>query len=97
MAQPIVDSGPLDLLAEVVFSARHEQARSVGDALLRRSRVALLAAREVAGEDRLVARRVAKAMAAELGWDDAQVEVEVDRFVEEAAAEGIVADGAVTA
>ncbi|MSX11839.1 MAG: FAD-dependent oxidoreductase, partial [Actinobacteria bacterium] len=35
-AQPIVDDGPTDLLAEVVFAARHEQARSVGDALLRR-------------------------------------------------------------
>ena len=91
LAQPIVESGPLDLLAEVVFSARHEQARSVGDALLRRSRVALLAASEVAGEDRLVARRVAQAMATELGWDAARVDAEVDGFLDEAEAEGIVA------
>ncbi|MDP5033943.1 MAG: glycerol-3-phosphate dehydrogenase/oxidase [Solirubrobacteraceae bacterium] len=97
LAQPIVAAGPTDLLAEVVFAARHEQARSVGDALLRRSRVALLAAREVTGDDDEVARRVANAMAGELGWDDARVEAEVDAFSAEAAAEGIVANVAPTA
>lgn len=97
LAQPIVTSGPTDLLAEVVFAARHEQARSVGDALLRRSRVALLAAREVTGDDDAVARRVANAMAGELGWDEARVEAEVDAFNAEAAAEGIVANVAPTA
>ena len=97
LAQPIVASGPTDLLAEVVFAARHEQARSVGDALLRRSRVALLAAREVTGDDDAVARRVANAMASELGWDEARVEAEVDAFSAEAAAEGIVANVAPTA
>jgi glycerol-3-phosphate dehydrogenase len=97
LAQPIVASGPTDLLAEVVFAARHEQARSVGDALLRRSRVALLAAREVTGDDDAVARRVANAMAGELGWDEARVEAEVDAFSAEAAAEGIVANVAPTA
>ena len=97
LAQPIVAAGPTDLLAEVVYAARHEQARSVGDALLRRSRVALLAAREVTGDDDAVARRVANAMAGELGWDEARVEAEVDAFGAEAAAEGIVANVAPTA
>lgn len=97
LAQPIVAFGPTDLLAEVVFAARHEQARSVGDALLRRSRVALLAAREVTGDDDAVARRVANAMAGELGWDEARVEAEVAAFSAEAAAEGIVANVAPTA
>ena len=96
-AQPIVDDGPTDLLAEVVFAARHEQARSVGDALLRRSRVALLAARDVTGDNQVVARRAAQAMAGELGWDDARVEREVENFSTEAAAEGIVANVAPTA
>ena len=97
LAQPIVAGGPTDLLAEVVFAARHEQARSVGDALLRRSRVALLAAREVTGDDDAVARRAAMAMAGELGWDEARVEAEVAAFSAEAAAEGIVANVAPTA
>ena len=96
-AQPIVDDGPTDLLAEVVFAARHEQARSVGDALLRRSRVALLAARDVTGDNQVVARRAAQAMAGELGWDDARVEREVENFSAEAAAEGIVANVAPSA
>jgi glycerol-3-phosphate dehydrogenase len=97
LAQPIVVGGPTDLLAEVVFAARNEQARSVGDALLRRSRVALLAAREVTGEDDAVARRVAQAMATELDWDEARIEAEVESFSAEAAAEGIVANVAPTA
>ncbi|MSX02703.1 MAG: FAD-dependent oxidoreductase, partial [Actinobacteria bacterium] len=97
LAQPIVAGGPLDLLAEAVFAARHEQARSVGDALLRRSRVALLAAREVSEDDGVVAKRVAKAMAGELGWDDAQVDAQVQDFLAEAAAEGIVAHEGSTA
>ncbi|MBJ7243889.1 MAG: glycerol-3-phosphate dehydrogenase/oxidase [Solirubrobacteraceae bacterium] len=97
LAQPIVADGPTDLLAEVVFAARHEQARSVGDALLRRSRVALLAAREVTADDDAVARRAAQAMAGELGWDEARVEAEVANFSAEAAAEGIVANVAPTA
>ena len=35
-----------DLLAEVVYAARREQARSLGDVLLRRTRLGLLAGRE---------------------------------------------------
>ena len=50
LAQPIVTGLP-DLLAEAALAARSEQARSIGDVLLRRTRLGLLAARE------LVARR----------------------------------------
>ncbi len=46
LAQPIVAGLP-DLLAEAPFSARNEQARSVGDVLLRRTRLGLLAARDL--------------------------------------------------
>jgi glycerol-3-phosphate dehydrogenase len=89
LAQPIVAELP-DLLAEAPFSAVHEQARSVGDVLLRRTRLGLLAARELSAPDGEIPRRVARAMAPELGWDDARVALEVDRFREEAEAEGLV-------
>ncbi len=47
LARPIVPGLP-DLLAEAALAARREQARSVGDVLLRRTRLGLLAARELA-------------------------------------------------
>ncbi|PTL55493.1 glycerol-3-phosphate dehydrogenase/oxidase [Paraconexibacter algicola] len=94
LAQPVVEGGPADLLAEVVHAARREQARSVGDVLLRRTRLGLTAAREVAALDGVTAERVARAMAPELGWDDARVAQEVSTFLAEAAAEGIVAQAA---
>jgi glycerol-3-phosphate dehydrogenase len=49
LAQPIVPGMP-DLLAEVALAARREQARGVGDVLLRRTRLWLLAARELGGD-----------------------------------------------
>jgi glycerol-3-phosphate dehydrogenase len=85
---PIVDGLP-DLLAEAPFSARHEQARSVGDVLLRRTRVGILAAPQLCAPDSEVPERVARALAPELGWDEPRVQREVQRFREEAAAEGI--------
>jgi glycerol-3-phosphate dehydrogenase len=91
LAQPVVDDGPADLLAEVVFAARREQVRSVGDALLRRTRVGLLAAREVADPSGTAARRVARALATELGWDERRIDEEARAFLEEADAEGIAA------
>jgi glycerol-3-phosphate dehydrogenase len=90
LAQPIVPGGPADLLAETVYAARHEQAISVGDALLRRTRIGLLAARGVADAQGTTARRVAVAMGAELGWDDEQVQRHALGFLDEARAEGIV-------
>ena len=86
-AQPIVAGLP-DLLAEAVLAARHEQARSLGDVLLRRTRLGLLAARDVI--DPATVRRVATALAPELGWDEARIAAEVERFRQEAEAEGIV-------
>ena len=56
LAQPIVAGLP-DLLAEVALAARHEQARSIGDVLLRRTRLGLLAARELSAERRTRAGR----------------------------------------
>ena len=81
---------PAGPLAEAVHAARHEQARSVGDALLRRTRLGLLAARR-RGADGEVASRVAGAMAPELGWDDSTAENQAQAFLDEARAEGIAA------
>jgi glycerol-3-phosphate dehydrogenase len=84
-AQPVVPGQP-DLLAEVVHAARREQARTVGDALLRRTRLGLVDARGA----RAAADRVATAMAADRGWDERAQERAADAFLEEAEAEGIV-------
>jgi glycerol-3-phosphate dehydrogenase len=89
LAQPIVEGLP-DLLAEAVFAARHEQARTVGDALLRRTRLGVLAARALCAPDSEAPLRVAHAMAPELGWGTERACAEADRFREEASAEGIL-------
>jgi glycerol-3-phosphate dehydrogenase len=78
LAQPIVPGLP-DLLAEVPFAARHEQARSVGDVLLRRTRLGLLAAGQLHADGETVAR-VARALGRELGWDQRRVAAELDRL-----------------
>jgi glycerol-3-phosphate dehydrogenase len=90
LAQPIVAGGPPDLLAEATYAARREQAVGVGDALLRRTRIALQAARDVADPEGATARRVAAAMAPALGWDESEAEVQARAFLDEARAEGIV-------
>jgi glycerol-3-phosphate dehydrogenase len=82
LAQPIVPGLP-DLLAEVVQAARNEQARSVGDVFLRRTRLGLLAARELPVE------RVADVLARELDWSRERKGEEIERFAEEAEVEGI--------
>jgi glycerol-3-phosphate dehydrogenase len=89
LAQPIVEGLP-DLLAEAPYAARSEQAQSVADVLLRRTRLGLLAARELCEPDGAAARRVAQALAPELHWDEQRIEDEVGRFLEEAAAEGLL-------
>ena len=89
LAQAIVPGHP-DIMAEVVHAAQAEQARSVGDVLLRRTRLALLASRELLSDNGGVPHRVARAMAPELGWDDARAAQEVEAFLEEADAEGVV-------
>jgi glycerol-3-phosphate dehydrogenase len=91
LAQPIVDGLP-DLLAEVVQAARREQARTVGDVLLRRTRLGLLAARDLEDASDGPVRRVAAALGSELGWDPARVAEEAQGFADEARAEGIVVE-----
>jgi glycerol-3-phosphate dehydrogenase len=92
LARPIVPALP-DVMAEVVIAARREQARSVGDVLLRRTRLGLLAARGLLGEGAESAQRVASVatvMAGELGWSEQRTTVETERFSREAELEGIL-------
>lgn len=95
LAEPIVPGRP-DLLAEAVIAARYEQARSVADVLLRRTRLGLLAARALTA-DGAAARRVASVMAPELGWDERRAEAEAEAWADAAALEGIVPGSPVTA
>jgi glycerol-3-phosphate dehydrogenase len=87
---PILEGFP-DLLAEAVHGVRHEQARGIGDVLLRRTRLGLLAAHEVLAPAPL--GRVADALAEELGWDPVRRAVEIAAFRAEAAAEGNAVQG----
>ncbi|MGD9735865.1 MAG: FAD-dependent oxidoreductase [Solirubrobacterales bacterium] len=86
LAAPIVPGRP-DLLAEVAIAARHEQARSVADVLLRRTRLGLLAAPQLRDADSV--RPVAAVLGEELGWSAAAVEAAAEAWPEAAAAEGI--------
>ena len=79
-----------DLVAEAVFAARREQVRSVADVLLRRTRLGLLDARSLCAADAEGPRRVARALGAELGWDAARVDAEVEDWHRVARAEGLV-------
>lgn len=98
LAQAIVSGSP-DLLAEVAVAARREQARSIGDVLLRRTRLGLLAARQLTGQgagapggERPAVRRVGDVLARELGWDEPRLHRELEAFAQEALAEGIAPD-----
>jgi glycerol-3-phosphate dehydrogenase len=79
-----------DIAAEAAFAVDHEQAHTVADVLLRRTRLGLLDARRLCapGADGAVA--VARAMGGLLGWDQARVEREVADWHEVARAEGLV-------
>ena len=89
LASPIVAGFP-DLLAEAAFAVRREQARGLGDVLLRRTRLGLLAARELTDEAML--RSLVDGLGGELGWDGTRRALEIERFREEASAEGIVVE-----
>ena len=70
LAQPIVADRP-DLLAEAVIAARAEQARSVADVLLRRTRLGILAAPSLRTADAV--EPIAAAIGSELGWSEERV------------------------
>jgi glycerol-3-phosphate dehydrogenase len=86
LAAPIVPGRP-DLLAEVTIAARREQARSVADDLLRRTRLGILAAPQL--REAAAVRPVAELLGAELGWSRRQVKREAEAWREAAAREGV--------
>ena len=86
LAQPILAGHP-DLLAEVVVAARSEQARSVADVLMRRSRLGLVAASELRGDEPV--RAVAELLGGELGWSPARITREIAAWRETVEAEGL--------
>jgi glycerol-3-phosphate dehydrogenase len=86
LAEPIVPGHP-DLLAEVVIAARLEQARSVADVLLRRTRLGLVAAPELRDPKPTLA--VAELLGGELGWSDSRVRAEQEKWTGVAEAEGL--------
>jgi glycerol-3-phosphate dehydrogenase len=77
LAVPIVPGRP-DLLAEVAIAARLEQARSVADVLLRRTRLGLLAAPQLREPE--PARAVARVLGEKLGWSRRRVKREADAW-----------------
>ena len=87
LARPIVDGFP-DLLAEAVQAVRVEQARGIADVLFRRTRLALLAGGELV-RDSASLRELTAVLGDELGWDGARRAAETERFLAEAAAEGL--------
>jgi glycerol-3-phosphate dehydrogenase len=91
LAQPLLPGHP-DLLAEAVYAARREQAQTVGDVLLRRTRLALTGGRALCAPGERAPERVAAVLGEELGWDPARRAAEAAAFRAEAAAEGVVVD-----
>ncbi|WP_051324881.1 glycerol-3-phosphate dehydrogenase/oxidase [Candidatus Solirubrobacter pratensis] len=81
---PILEGMP-DLMAEVAHAARGDQARTVGDVLLRRTRLALTAGRALLASD--APERVAAVLAAEVGGRPGALAA---AFRAEAEAEGIL-------
>jgi glycerol-3-phosphate dehydrogenase len=90
LREPIVPGMP-DLMAEVVIAAQDEQAQSLGDVFLRRTRLGLLAAADVTDGEAPAA--VARVLGEELGWDDARRQSEIGAWRDEAASEGILTAG----
>jgi glycerol-3-phosphate dehydrogenase len=91
LAGPMVPGQP-DLLAEAAVAARLEQARSVADVLLRRTRLGLVAAPQLRTADSVLP--VAQALGNELGWSKRCVRAEADAWVDVARGEGIDPAGA---
>ncbi len=79
-----------DLIAEGVFAVRREQARSLADVLLRRTRLGLLDARRLAAPGSEGAEAMARALAADLGWDEERVASELETWRRVAGVEGLV-------
>jgi glycerol-3-phosphate dehydrogenase len=89
LARRIVPELP-DLVAEAAHAAVAEQTRSLGDVLLRRTRLGLLAARTLCAAGDEGARLAAEAMAEPLGWDERRVRAELEAWRVVAREEGLL-------
>jgi glycerol-3-phosphate dehydrogenase len=75
---PVVEGLP-QILAEVVYAAQTEMAMTLADALVRRTRLAILA-----GEDSVrCSAAAAELMARELEWDDDELKRQIAQFTVE--------------
>ncbi|MEZ5060853.1 MAG: glycerol-3-phosphate dehydrogenase C-terminal domain-containing protein [Solirubrobacterales bacterium] len=92
LAAPIVEGSP-DLLAEVAIAARFEQARSLPDVLLRRTRLGILAAPQLRTAEAVAP--VAAVLGGELGWSEERIREAAEAWPAQLRAEG--ADPAATA
>ena len=86
LGKPIVAGRP-DLMAEVVLASRDEQACSVADVMLRRTRLGLTAGSSLGSSESV--RHVAETMAPVLGWTQAEVNRQCENWVDTARAEGL--------
>ncbi len=86
LARPIVPGRP-DLLAEAAIAAREEQARSVADVLLRRTRLGILAASDLREAESVLP--IAATLGAELRWSEQRVREEAAAWPDVARAEGV--------
>jgi glycerol-3-phosphate dehydrogenase len=82
LAEPLIVGLPY-LRAEAIFAVRFEMARTLDDILSRRTRARIINRPASLAS----ARAVAKLMATELQWDDAEVERQVANYVDSCAKE----------
>jgi glycerol-3-phosphate dehydrogenase len=83
---PILPGMP-DLMAEVAFAVEFEQARSLDDVMLRRTRIGLTSASSFGTSESV--GKVAAAMAGRLGWSRKEVRRQCDLWLETVRAEGL--------
>lgn len=86
LAGPIVPGMP-DLMAEAQIAIDFEQARSIADVLLRRTRLGLTAASSLATADDV--EPLASVMARGLGWGEIEKKRQVEDWLETLKAEGL--------
>jgi glycerol-3-phosphate dehydrogenase len=86
LAEPVLEGMP-DLMAEVAFAVEHEQARSIADVLLRRTRLGLTAASSLGSADSVAG--VASVMGERLGWSGEEQRSQCEAWIETVAAEGL--------
>jgi glycerol-3-phosphate dehydrogenase len=91
LAKPIVEGMP-DLMAEAQVAIEFEQARSLADVLLRRTRLGLTAASSLATADSV--ESLATVMARGLGWGEIEKKRQVEDWLETLKAEGLNPAGA---